>query len=112
MTTTTTNTKLEWRISQEAPDLDMETDLYICTADDGTPIYAPTSPECARARRQYEREEWRSLEDLQAFIYRISSTYPSLWMMGGRPRIHSSTYDFVICQNPASGLWRISKRIR
>lgn len=47
-------TRLDWRIASEEPDLDLDTDLYTCTACDGTLIAAPTADECNRQRREYE----------------------------------------------------------
>ena len=53
MTAQQTQTKLEWRLTTEAPSFDLETDLWVSTADDGSPIYAPSSDECATLRDDY-----------------------------------------------------------
>lgn len=48
------HTALDWRIASESPSLDLETDLFTCTATDGQLIVAPTEAECSGARRRYE----------------------------------------------------------
>jgi hypothetical protein len=47
-------TRLDWRIASESPSFDLDADLWVCTASDGTPIYAPRESECNRERRNYE----------------------------------------------------------
>ena len=48
-------TALEYRIASEAPSLDLETDLFTCTASDGQVIAAPTEEECNDQRKHHER---------------------------------------------------------
>ena len=49
------HTALEYRIASEAPALDLETDLFTCTATDGQVIAAPTEEECNDQRTWHER---------------------------------------------------------
>jgi hypothetical protein len=47
-------TRLDWRIASEEPTLDLDTDLFTCTASDGATIYAPTADECNHERTRHE----------------------------------------------------------